>query len=116
LLRTLALNGRASLSEMARLRGVSRQGVQRLADGLARDGLVRVLAHPRNRRVKLLELTPDGMQAYLELARREAEALNALAQGLPAGEMRTAARVLQTLGERSRAASARRRGERGVRP
>jgi DNA-binding MarR family transcriptional regulator len=102
LLRTLALHGALHLSEIARLRAVSRQGVQRLAEVLEREGLVRSRSHPRTPRAKLLELTEAGARAYRELARDEARELNALATGLSPAELRAATRVLRALAERQR--------------
>lgn len=104
LLRTLALHGPLHLSEIARLRGVSRQGVQRLAEQLEREGLVAGREHPRTPRAKLVALTEAGARAYRELARREARELNALAAGLAPGELRAATKVLRQLAERQRPA------------
>jgi DNA-binding MarR family transcriptional regulator len=102
LLRTLALHGPLHLSEIARLRGVSRQGVQRLAEQLAREGLLEAREHPRTPRAKLVALSEAGARAYRELARREARELNALAAGLAPDELRAATKVLRLLAERQR--------------
>jgi len=104
ILRTLALHGPLHLSEIARHRAVSRQGVQRLAELLEREGLVKSRSHPRTPRAKLLELTALGAHAYRELARQEARELNALAAGLSPAELRDATRVLRLLAERQRSA------------
>ena len=104
LLRTLALHGPLHLSEIARLRAVSRQGVQRLAELLEREGLVESRSHPRTPRVRLLALTESGARAYRELARQEARELNALAAGLSPSELRAATKVLRLLAERQRPA------------
>src|SRR5262245_37643996 len=80
LLRSLALRGPRNLSELARERGVSRQGVQRLADALEADGLARSTPDPRSARAKQLALTEAGLQAYRELALQEARELNGLAE------------------------------------
>ena len=102
LLRTLALHGPLHLSEIARLRGVSRQGVQRLAEQLEREGLLESGAHPGVARARRLALTEAGARAYRELAGREARELNALAAGLSPAELRAATRVLRLLAERQR--------------
>jgi DNA-binding MarR family transcriptional regulator len=104
ILRTLALQGPLHLSEIARLRAVSRQGVQRLAELLEREGLVKSRSHPHTPRAKLLELTEPGARAYRELARQEARDLNALAAGLSPAELRAATKVLRLLAERQRPA------------
>ena len=97
LLRSLALRGPRNLSELARERGVSRQGVQRLAEALEGEGLARSRADPRNARAKRLELSEAGLSAYRALAGEEARVLNALAAGLSPAELRTATRVLRVL-------------------
>jgi DNA-binding MarR family transcriptional regulator len=104
LLRTLALHGPLHGSEVARLRGVSRQGVLRLAEALEQEGLVRTRPHPGNARARLLELTEAGAQAYRRLAVQEARELNELAVGLGPGELRAATRVLRSLSARDREA------------
>src|SRR5262245_48877193 len=80
LLRSLALRGPRNLSELARERGVSRQGVQRLADALEAEGLAKSTPDPRSARAKQLALTEAGLQAYRELALQEARELNGLAE------------------------------------
>jgi DNA-binding MarR family transcriptional regulator len=51
-----------SVPQAARRLGVSRQAVQRLADELDADGLVRYVTNPQHRRSPLLELTAIGRQ------------------------------------------------------
>jgi DNA-binding MarR family transcriptional regulator len=104
ILRTLALHGPLHLSQIARLRSVSRQGVQRLAELLEREGLVSSRSDPGRPRARLLELSEAGARAYRELAREEARELNALAAGLSPGELRAATKVLRLLAERQRPA------------
>jgi DNA-binding MarR family transcriptional regulator len=103
LLRSLALRGPRNLSELARERSVSRQGVQRLAEALEAEGLARSTPDPRNARAKRLELTEAGLVAYRALAQREARALNARAAGLAPADLQTAARIVRALAARSRA-------------
>ena len=100
LLRSLALRGPRNLSELARERGVSRQGVQRLADALCAEGLAQGARDPRSARAKRLALTAAGLAAYHELAREEARQLNALAAGLSPSDLRAATRVLRLLASR----------------
>src|SRR5262245_13926627 len=100
--RSLALRGPRNLSELARERGVSRQGVQRLADALEAEGLARSATDPRNARAKRLALTEAGLAAYRELAQQEARDLNALAASLAPADLRAATRVLRLLAARAR--------------
>jgi DNA-binding MarR family transcriptional regulator len=102
LLRSLALRGPRNLSELARERGVSRQGVQRLADALESEGLARSAKDPSSARAKWLELTEAGLAAYRELAQQEARELNTRASGIAPADLRTATRVLRLLAGRQR--------------
>jgi DNA-binding MarR family transcriptional regulator len=102
LLRSLALLGPRNLSELARERGVSRQGVQRLADALEAEGLASGMPDPRNARAKRLTLTERGVRVYRDLALAEARELNALSTGLSAADLRAATRVLRLLASRER--------------
>ncbi|HXK22324.1 MAG TPA: MarR family transcriptional regulator [Myxococcota bacterium] len=97
LLRSLALRGPRNLSELARERGVSRQGVQRLAEALEAEGLAASATDPANARARRLALTEQGLAAYRELALHEARELNALAAGLSPADLRAATRVLRLL-------------------
>jgi DNA-binding MarR family transcriptional regulator len=49
-----------TVSQIARDMGHARQSVQRVADILAKEGLVVYQQNPANRRAPLLELTPHG--------------------------------------------------------
>lgn len=49
-----------SVAQIAKLLGLARQGVQRLADVLEAEGLVTYADNPNHRRAKLVALTPEG--------------------------------------------------------
>ena len=100
LLRTLVREGPKTVADIARSRPVARQGVQRLADGLAAEGLVTFEANPNHRRSRLVRITPKGERVFQEMARRHERHAAALAEGLSVREIRTASRVLRTLRER----------------
>ena len=97
LLRVLATSGAMTMSDVARARSTTRQGVQRLAGALVDEGWLELQENPRHRRAPLLALTPAGLAAYQELAQQEAERLNELVRGIPADELRGAVRVLERL-------------------
>lgn len=59
----------ATVSQIARILGVTRQSVQRIADDLTAAGSTRYLPNPQDRRARLLTLTADGQ---MELARIQA--------------------------------------------
>ena len=96
-LRALATAGAMTMSDIARVRHISRQGVQRLASALMEDGWVEAEPNPRHRRAPLLGLTAAGLAAYRDLARAEADRLNELARGLKADDVRAASRVVEAL-------------------
>src|SRR5215467_5925720 len=66
-MRSLALLGPLSVPQIAQMRPTSRQRMQRLADELAAEGLVKFIDNPRHRRSKLVQLTPKGDARYCEL-------------------------------------------------
>src|SRR5262249_48105972 len=57
-MRSLALLGPLTVPQIAQMRPTSRQRMQRLADELAAEGLIRFIDNPRHRRSKLVQLTP----------------------------------------------------------
>jgi DNA-binding MarR family transcriptional regulator len=52
--------GDHTVAETARTLGLARQSVQRVADLLEADGLVRYVDNPRHRRARLIRLTDEG--------------------------------------------------------
>src|SRR5215207_2098547 len=69
-MRSLALLGPLTVPQIAQMRPTSRQRMQRLADELAAEGLVRFIDNPKHRRSKLVQLTPKGNSCYRELNAR----------------------------------------------
>ncbi|HUR03994.1 MAG TPA: MarR family transcriptional regulator [Nonomuraea sp.] len=53
---------------IARAMGMTRQGVQRIADLLVEKGLAEYRPNPAHRRAKLLRLTPDGRAAIEKIS------------------------------------------------
>src|SRR5260221_7866332 len=62
-----------TVATMARDMGHARQGVQRVADVLVKEGLIVYKDHPTDRRTKLLELTPQGMEVLTAIYLRQVE-------------------------------------------
>ena len=56
-----------TVAQMARDMGHARQSVQRMADVLAREGLVIYKDNPTDRRAKLVELTPQGIEVLMAI-------------------------------------------------
>jgi DNA-binding MarR family transcriptional regulator len=69
-LRSLALLGPLTVPQIAQMRPTSRQRMQRLADELAAEGLVKFVDNPKHQRSKLVQLTPRGDLRYRELNAR----------------------------------------------
>ncbi|ABC89379.1 probable transcriptional regulator protein, MarR family [Rhizobium etli CFN 42] len=55
-----ARRGDLSVAQIARALGLARQGVQRLADVLADEGLIAYADNPQHQRAKLVRLTAEG--------------------------------------------------------
>src|SRR5512147_488394 len=53
----------SSVADIARMLGLARQSVQRIADLLEHDGLVEYRDNPAHLRAKLVSLTPSGRKA-----------------------------------------------------
>lgn len=66
-MRSLALLGPLTVPHIAQMRPTSRQRMQRLADELAAEGLVKFIDNPKHRRSKLVRLTPKGEMRYREM-------------------------------------------------
>jgi len=96
-LQLLAKEGSLTVPQIARMRGVSRQHIQELANEFSSDGLVEFLDNPKHRRSKLVGLTKKG-QAEAVSSRENLEKLCArLSQGMTVGEIQTATRLLADL-------------------
>jgi DNA-binding MarR family transcriptional regulator len=62
--------GGLPVAGLARNMGLVRQSVQRVADELAAEGLVRFVPNPHHRRAKLLQLTERGEALFAKVNRR----------------------------------------------
>src|SRR5499425_2134889 len=69
-MRSVALLGPLTVPQIAQMRPTSRQRMQRLADELAAEGLVKFIDNPRHQRSKLVRLTRKGDAGYRELSAR----------------------------------------------
>lgn len=82
---------------LARDLGANRQNVQRIVNDLATEGLVRFEPNPHHRRAHLVVLTDKGQKAFDAAIRVYNPKINALVQGLPIEEIKTAGRLMKTL-------------------
>ena len=86
-----------SVAQIARSMGLTRQAVQRLANEMERDGLLRFAANPNHQRAKHVVMTPQGQTAYAAAMKRQAPWAHTLAQGLTAQQIGAATAVLKRL-------------------
>jgi DNA-binding MarR family transcriptional regulator len=89
-----ARNGTLSVAEIARLLGLSRQAVQRLADVLEKEGLIAYAENPRHQRAKLAVLTQKGAARLSEIEARQAKWADALGADFTVAEMNRAQKLL----------------------
>jgi len=88
------------VSHIARNMGLSRQGVQRVADELEARGLVQFAPNPHHQRAKLAVLTEHGRALYEAAAERQRPWAAALADELPIGAIGAATELLRALRDR----------------
>ena len=87
----------ATVAEIARRIGLTRQNVQRIADCLAIDGFVTTSANPAHRRAKLYSLTPHGRTVMEEVVCRQAAWANKIADGIDSTEIVEAVSLMTML-------------------
>jgi DNA-binding MarR family transcriptional regulator len=85
----------ASVSDVARTMGLTRQGVQQTADAMALDGFVTWAPNPHHQRAKLVTITPKGTKALRAVERRQAAWADRLGKRLGAHALARAITVLQ---------------------
>jgi DNA-binding MarR family transcriptional regulator len=85
------------VAHIARNMGLTRQAVQRLANEMARDGLVRFAANPHHQRAKLVLLTALGRTAFDAAMARQGPWAERLAASVGAAHLAAAAATLRLL-------------------
>lgn len=93
-------HGLASVAQVAREMGMTRQGVQRTADLLAGDGLIEYVENPHHRRAKLMKMTDRGRDALDYVTERQVEWANRVSEGLSIEELRITIETLRSLREK----------------
>jgi len=107
-IRSLALLGPLTVPQIAQMRPTSRQRMQRLADELAAEGLVKFIDNPKHLRSKLVQLTPKGDAHYRELNARLLSIASTMGVALSDPEIRQATEVVRHLSDDVKARSERR--------
>lgn len=85
------------VAQIAREWGLARQSVQRVADLLAREGLVSYSENPAHRRAKLAALTPSGRRALVRIQRAQREWANELGSAIGREDLAAAGNALDRL-------------------
>jgi DNA-binding MarR family transcriptional regulator len=106
-MRSLALLGPLTVPQIAQMRPTSRQRMQRLADELAAEGLVKFIDNPRHRRSKLVQLTPKGDARYRELDARLLSIASTMGAALGEPEIRKTTEIVRHLSDDAKARSER---------
>lgn len=94
---TLNSSGAMTVPQIAKVKGVTRQHVQLLADSLCEAGLASVKDNPAHKRSSLIVLTDKGKRAFAKMSAREVPVIDEIAQTFGAEELDRATRVLQRL-------------------
>jgi DNA-binding MarR family transcriptional regulator len=106
-MRSLALLGPLTVPQIAEMRPTSRQRMQRLADELAAEGLVKFIDNPKHRRSKLVQLTAKGEGRYLELNAKLLASASTMGVALGEGDIRRATEIVRRLSNNVKARSER---------
>jgi DNA-binding MarR family transcriptional regulator len=86
-----------TVPQLARARPVSRQHIQKLANEMVADGLIRFVPNPAHRRSQLIEATPKGLDAYARMNSSLGELADMLGDGFSKEELFVAASVLERM-------------------
>ena len=95
----LVFEGAATVPQIARSRGVSRQHIQKRADALVERRLAEFVENPAHKSSKLLEATIAGERAHATASREEAAVLQQLSGKLNPKDIETARAVFSALSE-----------------
>ncbi|GEM_PF-699523 len=102
-MRSLALLGPLTVPQIALMRPTSRQRMQRLADELAAEGLVKFVDNPKHRRSKLVQLTAKGEARYRDLNTRFLATASTITVALGEADIRKATDIVRRLSDEVKA-------------
>jgi DNA-binding MarR family transcriptional regulator len=94
---TLSEAGPMTVPQIAKLKGVTRQHIQLLADALIEGGFASVKENPAHRRSSLIALTDKGRRTFTKMRAREAPLIEELSSEFEAQELERATGVLTRL-------------------
>jgi DNA-binding MarR family transcriptional regulator len=104
-MRSLALLGPLTVPQIAQIRPTSRQRMQRLADELAAEGLIKFIDNPKHRRSKLVQLSPKGDARYRELNTRLLSIASTMGVALSQPDIRRTTEIVRQLSDDVKARS-----------
>jgi DNA-binding MarR family transcriptional regulator len=87
----------ATVAQIGRGLGLTRQSVQRIADLLARDGLTAYAENPAHERSKLVRLTPRGQRALSTIQAAQRVWANKVGAEVGETDLRQTSRVVDRL-------------------
>jgi DNA-binding MarR family transcriptional regulator len=93
----VVVHGPATVSQIARVKLMSRQSIQELADHLEAEGLVESQVNPAHRRARLIAPSQRGRAQFLELRTQERRLLKRLTAHFDADQLHAAKFTLSLL-------------------
>ena len=94
---SLASGDEKTVPDIARSKGVSRQHIQVIVNGLAKATLIKTRGNPDDKRTFLVSLTDKGRGVFTEIQKREALELKHLAEVFSSEELDVTQRTLHNL-------------------
>jgi DNA-binding MarR family transcriptional regulator len=98
-MRSVVLLGPLTVPQIAEMPPTSRQRMQRLADELAAEGLVKFVDNPKHRRSKLVQLTSKGHVRYRALNARFLTIASTIGATLSEADIRRTTEMVRRLSD-----------------
>lgn len=86
-----------SVADIARIMGLARQSVQRIADLLVKDGLAVYSENPQHKRAKLLKLNAKGLKALRTIEAAQKTWANDVGEAMGERDLAKVVKVLEHL-------------------
>ncbi|MEZ5472731.1 MAG: MarR family transcriptional regulator [Marinicella sp.] len=86
-----------TVSDVAKLMGLTRQAIQRLVNEMETLGLLELKANPKHKRAKLLSLTQKGMNSYELMTQKQIPWVNEIAAKFDNGDLQQMQQMLVKL-------------------
>ncbi len=86
-----------TVADVARIMGLARQSVQRIADLLVKDGLAVYTENPNHKRAKLIKLNAKGLKALRTIEKAQRTWANAIGKEIGERDLVKTVKVLEHL-------------------